>query len=37
MTTDNIFKKPYNLIFKSKDGNILNDSCIVVGVEHNGD
>ncbi len=37
MTADSIFKEPENLTFQSKAGNILNDSSIVIGVEHNGE
>jgi hypothetical protein len=37
MTADSLFKQPGNLTFQPKDGNLLNDSSIVVGVEHNGE
>lgn len=37
MTADSIFKEPRNLTFKGRDGNLLNDSSIVVGVEHQGE
>jgi Protein of unknown function (DUF3179) len=37
MTADSIFKEPANLTFEPKATNALNDSSIVVGVEHNGE
>lgn len=36
MTADQMFLQPEHLTFKSKDGNLLNDSSIVVSVENNG-
>lgn len=36
MVADHMFLQPNHLIFQSKDGNILNDSSVVVSVEHNG-
>jgi hypothetical protein len=37
MVADEMFKQPANLAFKPQLGNTLNDSSIVVGVEHNGE
>lgn len=36
MVADHMFLQPQHLVFKSKDGNVLNDSSIVVSVENNG-
>ncbi len=37
MTADHMFRQPEKLAFKPKGENILKDSSIVVGVEHNGE
>ena len=37
MLADEMFKQPNNLSFKAKSENILTDSSIVIGVEHNGE
>ncbi len=37
MTADSIFKEPEVLTFQPRAGNLLNDSSIVLGVEHNGE
>jgi hypothetical protein len=37
MLAEKIFKQPENLTFKPQEENILNDSSIVIGVEHNGE
>jgi hypothetical protein len=37
MTADSIFKEPADLTFQGESGNIMGDSAIVVGVQHNGE
>ncbi|CAN5542984.1 hypothetical protein BH10BAC4_BH10BAC4_01020 [soil metagenome] len=37
MSADSMFKQPEKLTFKPKGESVLNDSSIVVGVEHNGE
>ncbi len=37
MSADAMFKQPENVVFKPKGENALNDSSIVVAVEHNGE
>jgi hypothetical protein len=37
MLADEMFKQPENLSFKNKNENLLTDSSVVIGVEHNGE
>ncbi len=37
MNAESMFKQPKVLTFKSQEDNVLNDSTVVIGVEHNGE
>lgn len=37
MNAESMFKQPEMLTFKSQEDNVLNDSTVVIGVEHNGE